>query len=669
MDTSGKEVDVINDDVPESVSPRAGIMQEMVDVGEILARVNVGTACSSEKAANLNMLMLHVATKESEYKAFISDGDLMLKDSAEKVLYLDLLCGILDSEVNELQNFMSKLRMEIVFARTLLVSYEDSGEDSDNVENRLQDSEESLRQSLEQISDIKEQSSDVQRNLLRSSGEDTWKGSRAIKQVEGDNFSEPRNTLKMLARSLAREQELERMIAESREVEEDLKQRLHSSEHENLCMEEEDLVFLERLFEEENTAEVLMGISKELICQIQELICNLNLSKIRENSLRSKLDDSIQELKAKDATLQRTESSNTKINEVFLADKKKLMGNLIETENMLIHVDTEAFTLRETLSSLETQLKEYERKLMDFKIPGDEGKNLLQKLHEMINTQDDLKKQLCKAEGRADAAEANCKLLTESNKELNEELNILKASENTSVMVNSLGREMSESDIMLQRASAEASMEKENMLNSTIKDMENVIENLKSKVSKAENMIESAEDKCIELSERNSDLTEKLLFLEGKMDCLKVSLHQAEELKKATAKDIKTRTKIITEMVMQLAFERERLQKQISSLRKQNRILANQSQQTSKNQVNSSHNVKEDTEILTSTNAMRNSRSANIDKKDEIESEPDDCRLDFETVRNIDARQLNVKYVIMLVLVLVISVFASLFFQPPDSGF
>lgn len=51
---------------------------------------------------------------------------------------------------------------------------------------------------------------------------------------------------------------------------------------------------------------------------------------------------------------------------------------------------------------------------------------------------------------------------------------------------------------------------------------------------------------------------------------------------------------------------------QISSLRKQNRILVNQSQQTSKNQVNSSHNVKEDTEILTSTVATRNGKSASV---------------------------------------------------------
>lgn len=43
MDTSGKEVDVINDDVPESISSRGDIMQQMVNVTGILRRVDVGT--------------------------------------------------------------------------------------------------------------------------------------------------------------------------------------------------------------------------------------------------------------------------------------------------------------------------------------------------------------------------------------------------------------------------------------------------------------------------------------------------------------------------------------------------------------------------------------------------------------------------------------------------
>ncbi|XP_017235574.1 WPP domain-interacting tail-anchored protein 1 isoform X1 [Daucus carota subsp. sativus] len=670
MDTGGKEVSIIDDNVPGSILFSGNVMQDTESVNDIRTIVELA-AYSSEKSNNLSMLMMHVATKESEYEAFILDKELMLNDSSEKVLYLDLLCGILDSEVSEIEHFISMVQTDIIAARKFMVSYKYSGDDLESLKRMSQDAEGSLRQSLEQVSDIKAQSSDIQRNLLRSVGEDTWRGGKVIERLEDDNISVPRKDLKMLERSLAKELDFDKSISESREIKEVLKLSLHSSDHGNLFIEEEDIVVLERLFEGENAAAVLMGISKELLGQIQKLIFSLNASRNREDQLKTKLKDFIHKLKEKDASLQRTESSNLKINEDLLAKKDILEGNLKEVKDELVLVDSEAFTLREKVSSLENELKEYELQLMTAKIAGDKDQNLLQKLHEMRSTQDDLKEKIRKEEDRAARAESKCVLLTESNIELTEELNLLKASGNTTVMVDSLERKMSESDIVLQRAmaSAEASQEKENMLNSTIKDMDNLIENLKSKVLKAENLAESAEDKCIELSERNSELTEKLHSLKGKMDCLKVSLHQAEESKKATAKDIRARTKLITEMVVQLAFERERLQKQISSLTKQNKILVNQSQQTSKNQVNMSHNVKEDTDNLTSTINTRNSNSANMDRKDDVDGEPDDCRLDFETVKNIDARQLNVKYLIIMVLVLVISIFAALLFKPPDSGF
>lgn len=167
----GKEADVINDHVFESISSSGDIIQEIESVGEILTRVELGAACSNEKSLNLNMLMMHVATKENEYEALISNEELMSKDSAEKVLEFDLLHGILDSEVNGLEVFISMLQTEIVVAHKFMVSYEDSGVDLKSVEERLQDSEELLRQSLEQVLDVKEQSSKIQWNLFKSTRE------------------------------------------------------------------------------------------------------------------------------------------------------------------------------------------------------------------------------------------------------------------------------------------------------------------------------------------------------------------------------------------------------------------------------------------------------------------------------------------------------------------
>ncbi|GJS36371.1 WPP domain-interacting tail-anchored protein 1-like protein [Tanacetum coccineum] len=111
------------------------------------------------------------------------------------------------------------------------------------------------------------------------------------------------------------------------------------------------------------------------------------------------------------------------------------------------------------------------------------------------------------------------------------------------------------------------------MLQFTIKDMENVIEDLKSKVTRAEGQTDSMEDKCIILSEENDGLKKDLSFVKGRVKCLETSLHQMEEAKKASAKDISIRSKFITDLVMQMAHQRERLQKQIASLKHENKIL------------------------------------------------------------------------------------------------
>jgi hypothetical protein len=80
--------------------------------------------------------------------------------------------------------------------------------------------------------------------------------------------------------------------------------------------------------------------------------------------------------------------------------------------------------------------------------------------------------------------------------------------------VNLLGRLLRESDIRLQHAvaSAEASQEKQSMLYSAIGDMENLIKDLKLKVSKAESRADRAEEKCIILSECNEELKVELNF-------------------------------------------------------------------------------------------------------------------------------------------------------------
>lgn len=294
-------------------------------------------------------------------------------------------------------------------------------------------------------------------------------------KIKMQTAEEQRHILRMLEKSLAQELDLEKKLTESKQTEEDLKLKLHSSEQELFSMEEEAAFVWERLFESENVAEILMGIAKDLLGRIQILQFNLKSSIHRESELESKL------------------------------------GALSKMENVI----------------------------------------------------KDLTEKLSQEESKAAGAENKCRLLEESNVKLNEKLCLL---ESTSEKVVSLERKLRESDIQLQHAlaSSEASQEKQSMLYSSIGDMENLIEDLKSKVLKSERRAESAEEKCVILSEANAELNEELGFLRTRIESLEKSLFKMEESKRATAKDIGIKTKMITDLVMQLAIGRERLQKQVS---------------------------------------------------------------------------------------------------------
>ncbi|GJS53262.1 WPP domain-interacting tail-anchored protein 1-like protein [Tanacetum coccineum] len=106
------------------------------------------------------------------------------------------------------------------------------------------------------------------------------------------------------------------------------------------------------------------------------------------------------------------------------------------------------------------------------------------------------------------------------------------------------------------------------MLQFTIKDMENVIEDLKSKVTRAEGQTDSVEVKCIILSEENNGLNKDLSFVKGRVKCLETSLCRMEEAKKASAKDISIRSKFITFWLCKW-----HIKENIASLKHENKIL------------------------------------------------------------------------------------------------
>ncbi|KAF5725573.1 hypothetical protein HS088_TW23G00297 [Tripterygium wilfordii] len=521
---------------------------------EILMRTELDLACSSEKLVNLNVLMMHVATRETDFEAFASDKQYTLDDSPHKAaLEFDLLSGILDSEVEELDRSMDMLQREVANVREMISSCKHSGDTFLEAEEKLRDSEETLKQSQYQISDIRMQSSKFHRILSCQDGSEEGRFFNMNKNL--NTAEQQRHILRMLEKSLVREIDLEQKLTESKQIEEEFKVRLPSSEQEAFFMQEEATDVCERWFEAENTREVMRGISKDLFGQLQIAQFNLNGSAHRESQLISKLEDSKQEF--------------------------------------------------------------YE------------------------------------AERRVKTAEAKCKSLGETCKELNEEL---KVTRDASEKVNSLERQMRESDIRLQHAvaSAEASQEKQNMLHSSIQDMENLIEDLKLKFSREESRADSAEDKCIVLSETYADLNKELSFWRSRLECLEASLDHAEETRMATAKDIGLQTKVITNLLMQLAIERERLHKQISSLVMENKILVLKVQQTKKTSfVVSSHDDGSDSKE--SHFAKHNCKTEENVSFCETEVAPTDSASELGRVRRMDAGVLNFKHFLIGILFLLIS--------------
>ncbi|MCH98066.1 WPP domain-interacting tail-anchored protein 1-like, partial [Trifolium medium] len=212
-------------------------------------------------------------------------------------------------------------------------------------------------------------------------------------------------------------------------------------------------------------------------------------------------------------------------------------ANSKDTEDKQIPSDSEIFALRDEVSLLEKQLKDSEIQLLNVKSSSVEYQNLYNVACSEVRNKEnhivELKETVCNAESRADIAEAKCKLLTETNSKLNDELNLLKGDVGMSMKVDLLEKQLKEINLQLQNseASVEASKKKESMLYSTIRDMENVIKDHKSKVSKAESRADSAEENCIILSESNDELNEELKFLRIGLKNMEESLHREKEAK------------------------------------------------------------------------------------------------------------------------------------------
>lgn len=565
-DLAVRTTDIIDPQVMETLlienhSSEAKDMEEMRSSMEILSRVDLDLAYSDEKMTNLDNLLMRVLACENEVEAISFKNDEISPDSIEKVLTLDHLSAILTSEIRQLDNFIGTLQDLIIEARQKISTCREFSELHMIMENKFHDTEELFRKSKERVLEMKMQLAKLQMTSL-AFDQNEWRHTMSLDLSEINHVSarefkphtqtiEQRRILRMLEKSLERELDLEKKLTLLKQNEDDLKLKLRLTEQVALCMEEGAEVIWGRFLESENAAEVLMGISREMVGRLQIVNFNLNGSLQREKDFTLKIDKCIGQINAKDIIIQ----------------KLNICNKQLAAEN------TEVSSLRDRVKLLEDKLKESESKLMKANELIEVSEERFKELECIIESQ---KEDIDITEHKAESAEEKVAHLTETNLELHEELDFLKSSnESNAKKVSILEKQVRELEIQLQNAktSSEAGQEQQNMLYSAIWDMETLIDELKQNVLKGESKTEHAEEQCLILSENNLELTKEVEFLRSRVEGLETSLNQATVEKLASAKDINIKTSFIMDLVMQLAIERERVQKQMFCLVKENKSL------------------------------------------------------------------------------------------------
>lgn len=548
--------------------------RELENAIKVLTKVDMDLAYSSEKLLNLHFLLMHLLALYDELDPRAVGNGYFKEDFLEKALRYDLLIGILDSEVREVDIFLATLPAEIDDAHHEISSCRHFQEVYTVMDEKLHKCRESLKQSREQALEVKRHIANLQKDFAAVQSDKSEKDNGLDLSDKNQLFNSsfraktkelPRYVSRMLEKSLAREQALEKKLSESRQNEEDLKWKLHYTEQVALHMEEAAEVVWGRFLEAENAWEILMGISKELVGKSQVIQFNLNSSVQREAQFLSKIEDLAEQLKAKDIIVQKLESVNVDY----------------------VAKCSEVVNLSNKVKVLEEQLKETRFHLKEANASWEASQNQIDEMEHVVET---LKEGIEAAESKADAAEGKVTHLTDSNLELTEELNFLKGSVNSKTeKVSVLEKQSRELELQLQhaRASSEASQEQQNLLYSAIWDMETLIEDLKSKVSKAESKTDSVEEQCIELSEANFELKKEVSLLRAKIRDLEMSLDDANSSKVAISDEVNLRTKIMMDTVMQLAFERERIQKQLYFLTKDDKMLVGKLKNVREESLNS----------------------------------------------------------------------------------
>ncbi|XP_010553941.1 PREDICTED: WPP domain-interacting tail-anchored protein 1-like isoform X1 [Tarenaya hassleriana] len=422
---------------------------------------------------------------------------------------------------------------------------------------------------------------------------------------------------------------------------------------------------------------------RDLEHAVEDLKDRLTIAEARAEDAESKckqvdqnnkeLTDELEPFKAKGFTAEKLESVEKRLRDSDIQLKHAIAAGEAseEKQNMLYST---VFDMENVIEDLKLKVT---RADLGCESQRQDSASSATQLRDLEHAIEDLKDRLTIAEARAEDAESKCKQVDQNNKELTDELEPFKAKGFTAEKLESVEKRLRDSDIQLKHAIAavEASQEKQNMLYSTVFDMENVIEDLKLKVTRADYRADSVEDKLIAVSESNAELNEELSYLRGR-------LKELEELKTRTAKDIGVRNKIMKNLVMQLAVERERLHQQISTLSVENSVLVMKLKQRGKpcsavngngftqskkdgfspkpEQSGESRHRESRSRVTVTTSATSSEEEGS---KGSAVSETE-SKSETSDVRRVDAGALGMKHILTAILLLILSAAAYSILQP-----
>ncbi|KAJ3681308.1 hypothetical protein LUZ60_015797 [Juncus effusus] len=381
-----------------------------------LKTIEHGLAYSTEKQMNLQILEMEIAGRSSRIESLsLESTDSVPEEPIQQnILEFEILYGYFKSELKELDKYIVSLRQDIVDLHGS-GKLESEEEDCEKSKKRLLDSLKKLQGVVHDVGNRSakfEEILDLLMDKSRSSEGNTPQSGQLLYEGNIMNSKKQREVLHMLEKSLAREMDLETKLGEAVSTKEELTIKIHGLERESFYLENSMESLYERTFQAENSSDLLLGISKELLGKYNSMQ-QANLLKIMSFARQlteSKteigfLEEQISEMKTKSES---NVEKSVELNELNLKLKNEIeRGNMLEkkakdSETQFEHAKASLEAVVEQQSMLESTMSDMEILIKD------------------------LKAKVVKTESRAELAESRSNALNETNLEQNEELGFLR---------------------------------------------------------------------------------------------------------------------------------------------------------------------------------------------------------------------------------------------------